>query len=78
MDEIHKVEVVIHVDETLNKEQQASLIVNLQEHDGVEKAVFTTGRDHLMVIDYDSKKLHSDEVLGYVKKENVHAELIGI
>ena len=78
MDEIHKVEVVIHVDETLNKEQQASLIVNLQEHDGVENARFTTGRDHLMVIDYDSNKLNTTDVLGYVKKENVHAELIGI
>ncbi len=43
-----------------------------------EKAKFTTGRDHLMVIDYDSNKLHSDDVLDYVKQEKVNAELVGI
>lgn len=78
MNDIHKVEVVIHVDETLSEEQQASIVSNLQGRDGVEKARFTAGRDHLMVIDYDSNKLHSDEVLGYVKRENVNAELVGI
>ena len=49
-----------------------------RECDGVEKARFSTGRNYLMVIDYDSNKLHSDEVLGYVKQENVNAELVGI
>lgn len=78
MDDIHQVEIVVHVDETLTEEQRASLVSNLQERDGVEQARFTTGRDHLMVIDYDSNKLHSDDVLGYVKQENVNAELIGI
>jgi cell division protein FtsX len=78
MDNIHHVEVVIHVDETLNEEQQASLVSNLQERDGVEKARFTTGRDHLMVIDYDSNKLQTTDVLGYIKQENVNAELIGV
>jgi hypothetical protein len=31
-----------------------------------------------MVIDYDSNKLHADQVLGYVKQEHVNAELIAI
>lgn len=31
-----------------------------------------------MVIDYDSNKLHSDNVLDYVQQENVNAELVGI
>jgi hypothetical protein len=78
MDNIHQVEVVIHVDETLSEEQQASMVSNLQSRDGVEKATFTPGRRHLMLIDYDSNKLHTIDVLGYVKKENVNAELIGI
>jgi hypothetical protein len=78
MDDIHQFEVVIHVDETLNEEQRSRLVSNLQVHDGVEKAKFTTGRDHLIVIKYDSNKLHSDTVLGYVKQEHVNAELVGI
>jgi cell division protein FtsX len=78
MNDIHQVEVVVHVDEVLSEDQQAGLVSNLQERDGVEKARFTTGRDHLMVINYDSNKLHTTDVLGYVKQENVKAELIGI
>lgn len=78
MSDIHQVEVVVHVDEMLSEEQQASLIGKLQGRDGVEKARFTTGRDHLMVIDYDSNKLHTNDVLGYVKQEDLNAELIGI
>jgi cell division protein FtsX len=78
MDNIHQVEIVIHVDESLSEEQQASMVSNLEGHDGVEKARFTPGRGHLMLIDYDSNKLHTIDVLGYVKRENVNAELVGI
>jgi len=78
MDNIHHVEVVIHVDEALSEEQRAGLINNLQGCEGVEQARFTSGREHLMVIDYDSNKLHADDVLGYVRLEHVNAELIGI
>jgi cell division protein FtsX len=78
MNDIHQVEVVVHVDEALSEEQRCGIVSNLQGRDGVEKAKFTTGRDHLMVIDYDSNKLHSDDVLDYVKQENVNAELVGI
>lgn len=78
MNNIHHVEVVIHVDEALAEEQRASLVSSLEGRDGVEKAEFTTGRDHLMVIDYDSNKLNTTDILGYVKQENVNAELIGI
>ena len=75
---IHQVEVVVHVDEALSDEQRAALVGHLQEHDGVEHAGFTAGRDHLMVIEYDSNKLHTGDVLSYVKQEHVNAELIGV
>ena len=78
MNNIHHVEVVIHVDEALAEEQRACLVSSLQGRDGVEKAAFTPGRDHLMVIDYDSNKLNTTDILGYVRQENVNAELIGI
>jgi cell division protein FtsX len=78
MDQIHQVEVVIHVDESLSEEQRATLVGNLQKHDGVQKVKFTDGREHLMLIDYDANKLNTSEVLGYVKQEHVNAELVGI
>lgn len=78
MDTIHEVEVVIHVDETLSEEQRAGMVGNLQARDGVAHARFTPGRDHLMVIGYDSGRLHASDVLDYVKQEHANAELIGI
>jgi hypothetical protein len=76
MENIHEVGVVIHVDEALSEEQRAALLGNLQKHDGVERARFTKGREHLMVIEYNSDKLHSSDVLDYVRQEHVNAELI--
>ena len=78
MNDIHHVEVVIHVDEALGSDRQSSLIESLQKRDGIENARFTDGRDHLMVIDYNSNKLDTKDVLEYVRQENLHAELIGI
>ena len=37
MNDIHQVEVVVHVDEALSEEQRSGLVSNLQGHDGVEK-----------------------------------------
>jgi hypothetical protein len=78
MTDMHQVEIVIHVDEALTEGQRTALVSNLRGHDGVEDARFTTGRDHLIVIDYDSNKLHSLDILSYVKQEDFNAELIGI
>ena len=78
MDNIHQVEVVIHVDEALSDDQRTALVSNLRGRDGVQSARFTNGRDHLMVIDYDSNKLQSLDLLGYIRQEHVNAELIGI
>jgi hypothetical protein len=74
---MHQVEVVIHVDEPLNEEQRARLVAALEQQHGVEKASFTEGRRHLMLIDYDADKLKALDILNYVKQEHVNAELIG-
>ena len=75
---IHEVEVVIHVDETLGAEERGKLVDRLQQHAGIEHARFTSGRDHLMVINYDTSRLHASDVLNLVKREHLNAELIGI
>jgi hypothetical protein len=78
MDTIHEVEVVIHVDDALNTDERAAMVANLQARDGVVHVRFTPGRNHLMVIGYDSGRLHASDVLNYVKQEHANAELIGI
>lgn len=78
MDNIHQVEIVIHVDDLLDEEQRNTLVSSIEGREGVEKAIFTKGREHLMLIDYDSNKIQSMDVLGFVREEHINAELVGI
>ena len=77
MTTMHKVEVVVHVDDVLEENQQAELINDLRKHGGVEEARFTPGRAHLMVIDYDRDQLSAQDVLDHVRRDHLRAELIG-
>ena len=74
---IHKIEIVVHVDDVLDEAQQAGLINDLQKHGGVEEAHFTPGRAHLLVIDYDRDQLSAQDVLENVRRDHLRAELIG-
>jgi hypothetical protein len=74
---MHQVEIIVHVDESLDDERRDSIVSNLQAREGVASATFTPGRTHLMLIDYDSDKLNSSDILGYVREQHVGAELVG-
>jgi hypothetical protein len=77
MGAFHQVEIVVHVDDVLAQEQRDGLIRYLTKHEGVEKAEFTPGREHLLVVDYDREKLHAQDVLKFVQQEHLGAELVG-
>jgi cell division protein FtsX len=77
MSNIHQVEVVVHVDDALNECQRSDLVRQLRGRDGVEDARFTSGRDHLMLIDYDRDTLKAQDVLDYVRESHPGAELVG-
>jgi prophage DNA circulation protein len=74
---MHKVEIVVHVDDVLEDAQQTELINALREHGGVEAAHFTPGRAHLLVIDYDRDQLSAQDVLECVRSDHLRAELVG-
>jgi multidrug efflux pump subunit AcrB len=73
----HKVEVVVHVDDVFAQEQRDTLVRDLQKREGVEKAQFTAGRDHLLVVDYDRDRLQAQDVLNFIRHEHIGAELVG-
>ncbi len=77
MGALHQVEIVVHVDDVLAQEQRDSLVRDLQKREGVEKAQFTPGREHLLVVDYDRDRLHAQDVLKFVQQEHIGAELVG-
>ena len=77
MTTMHKVEIVVHVDDVLGEAEQTELVNDLTRHGGVEEAHFTPGRAHLLVIDYDRDQITAQDVLEQVKRDNLRAELVG-
>jgi len=77
MGNVHQVEVVVHVDNALSDDQRSDLLSRLRDRAGVEDARFTSGRDHLMLIDYDRGRVRAQDVLGYVREAHTGAELVG-
>ena len=76
-DPAHTVEIIVHVDETLDEPGRADLINSLQDISGISSAEFCPLRYHLMLINYDRNILNSKDVLTGVVAQNVHAKLIG-
>ena len=72
-----KIEVIIHVDETLDEARRRDLAGALEQHAGIYAAEFCPLRYHLMLINYDREQLSSQDILGLVSGERVTAQLIG-
>ena len=75
-DEKH-VEIVIHVDESLEEHERKDLVDALEGTTGIKTAEFCPLRYHLMLVKYERDSLRSQDVLARVVSENIHAELIG-
>jgi hypothetical protein len=73
----HDIEIVMHVDETMVEEQRNDLAHNLEDCPGINSCFFCNNRFHLMLVSYDRNRLTSQDVLGKVKAQHYHAELIG-
>lgn len=73
----HNVEIVVHVDETLDEGQRSNLVNSLEESEGIYRAEFCPLRYHLMLVQYDRNRLASQDVLARVTSQRIHAELVG-
>ncbi len=73
----HKVEVIVHVNEGLDKDRRNDISRSLKERGGVYSADFCPSRYHLMLVDYDRNQLSSGDILQHIRNQNIHAQLIG-
>ena len=73
----HNIEIIVHVDETLEEHQRKDLVDALESTDGIHTAEFCPLRYHLMLVQYDRESLRSQDVLDRVKERHVNAQLIG-
>jgi phosphoribosyl-ATP pyrophosphohydrolase len=77
MQEPDNVEIIVHVDETLGEERRNVLVTALEDQNGIRSAEFCPLRYHLMLVQYNRELMTSQDVLGKVTSQNVHAKLIG-
>lgn len=77
MGNIHRVEVVVHVDAALNEGQKTEMVEHLRGCAGVEDARFSPGHDHLLLlIDYDRDRQRSKAVLDHLQQAHKGAGLL--
>lgn len=69
--------VVVHIDESLSQEQILAMERRMALETGVESACVHDRTPHLMVIDYDPRQTRSARLLGAIRNNGLHAELIG-
>lgn len=71
-------DVLIHVDETLDREALERLEAVVRENDCVTSADVPQNREHMMLVTYNAKCVSAQEILGLVTAQGVHAELVGM
>ncbi len=72
------VDVMIHVDETLDHDRRTRIAETVGAHDGVTDVTHRDERPHLMIVKYDPTKVTAQVLLRVVLDDGVHAELVGM
>ena len=73
----NNVEIIVHINETLDDITRNGLRAAILEDKGVYSAEFCPLRYHLLLIQYDRTKLNSRDVLSKVVAQNLSAQIVG-
>lgn len=72
-----KIDIVVHVDELLDEQNQRHVVHTLLKTAGIGRAHFNDQRQHLLVVGYDPAQTSSSQILKLVKLHQLNAQLIG-
>ncbi|MCB1876374.1 MAG: ATP-binding protein [Chromatiales bacterium] len=72
------VDVLVHVDETLENHDRGRLQDHIRELDGVLAVSSQDKRPHLISVEYDPDRTSSQSILAQVHSDGLHAELVGL
>ena len=73
----NNVEIIVHINETLDDINRNGLQAAILEDKGVYSAEFCPLRYHLLLVQYDRTKLNSRDVLSKVVARNLSAQIVG-
>jgi len=76
--EIKMVDVVVHVDESIDKSARTAMEDKVRGVDGVLSVGQHDDKPHLMIVEYDPDKTSSGAILTCVRDQGVHAKIIGL
>lgn len=76
--EIQIVDFMIHIDETLPRENLEKLESIVRQNESVISAAVPRGKPHLMMVAYNPQRGSAKEILASVEREGCHAELVGM
>ena len=71
-------DIIIHIKETLSTEQRSSLEDNMRQIDGVVSPRFNQGKEHFLVVAYDTEKTSTAALLANTRKAGYTAQLVGM
>jgi hypothetical protein len=71
-------DVIIHVDESVDHDRRQEIAGTVRAHAGVTDVAHHDEKPHLMIVKYDPQAVTAQVLLGVVRGEGVHAELVGL
>lgn len=71
-------DIIIHINETLSVEQRLSLEDNMRQIEGVISPRFNPGKEHFLVVAYDTEKTSTSALLENTRKTGYTAQLVGM
>jgi hypothetical protein len=76
-DSVNSTEIIVHINEALDSAARNRLQSAVLEDNGVFSAEFCPGRYHLLLVQYNTRKLSSRDVLSVVVAQNLSGQLVG-
>ena len=71
-------DVVIHVDEAIDHNRRTQIADMVRTHVGVAAVAHHDEKPHLMNVKYDPAVVSARALLDAVRRQGVHAELVGL
>jgi hypothetical protein len=76
--DIKLVDVVVHVDESIERSARSAMEDSIRELQGVVSVGQHDEKPHLMVVEYNPDQTSSGDILALVRGRGVHAEIVGL
>jgi hypothetical protein len=76
--DIKLVDVVVHVDESIDRSARTAMEDSVRELQGVVSVGQHDEKPHLMVVEYNPDQTSSGDILALVRGQGVHAEIVGL